>query len=72
MGLGKSDGRERGHDDNTCKIENFSKFLILDIDFINRKRGKVFLGLIRVIIRAENGVTITAVVTGDQLSGDHW
>ena len=22
--------------------------------------------------RAENGVTITAVVTGDQLSGDHW
>ena len=23
-------------------------------------------------IRAENGVTVTAVVTADQLSGDHW
>ena len=25
-----------------------------------------------VITRAENGVTVTAVVTADQLSGDHW
>ena len=27
---------------------------------------------VRMGTRAENGVTVTAVVTADQLSGDHW
>ena len=35
-------------------------------------KQKVLFVYKRVFTRAENGVTVTAVVTADQLSGDHW